>query len=305
MTVAPRISMARAVHSMTARMTPTVSLPGMAAPVSPTRRPSVFLRHERPALEDRLVVVLPVCRSLGQLDLLPGHFLVRNQAEEVRDAVQAGTPLVVRADDVPRRVLGVRRLQHHVPRAGVGIPPRVRPEVHRAQLPLAERIVDARPEAPLLLLLTDLQPELDQDDARLDDVALELGAVLDEVPVLVLRAELHYILDAGPVVPAAVEDDDFAGRREVLEVALHVQLGLLPVRRGRQGHEAEHARAHPLRDGLNGPALARGVAPLEHDDHAQPLVDNPVLKPAQLGLQLPQFLLVLLALHPGRGTFRL
>ena len=34
----------------------------------------------------------------------------------------------------------------------------------------------------------------------------------------------HDMFDAGAVVPAAVEDDDFAGRRKVFHVALHEHL---------------------------------------------------------------------------------
>ena len=100
-------------------------------------------------------------------------------------------------------------------------------------------------------------------------MALELGTVLDELLVLVLRAEPHHVLDAGAVVPAAVEDDDFAGGREVLHVALDVELRLFAVGRGRQRHQPKNARADPLRDRLDGPALARRVAPFEHDDHPQ------------------------------------
>ena len=101
------------------------------------------------------------------------------------------------------------------------------------------------------------------------------GQSLDELLVLLLRAEAHHVLDAGAVVPAAVEDDDLAGGREVLHVALHVELRLLPVGRGRQGDQPEDARADALRDRLDGPAFAGGVASLEHDDDAQTLRGRP------------------------------
>jgi hypothetical protein len=146
-----------------------------------------------------------------------------------------------------------------------------------------------------LFFLADFQPELDQEDSRLDDVTLEFGTVLHEFLVLVLGAKIHDVFHAGPVVPAPVEDDYFAGSREVLHVALRVELGFLAVGRGRQRHQTEDARADPLHDRLDGPALAGGVAPLEHHDHPQPLVHDPLLQPAQLDLQLVQFLLVFLA----------
>src|SRR5262249_7788329 len=118
--------------------------------------PSVLLRHKSPALESRLIVVVAFARSLGQFDFVLRYFLVGNQLEEMCNTVQASAPLVVRADDVPGRVLGVRRFQHQVTRPRIGIPTRIRLEVHWAQLPLAERILDASLEASLLLVLTDL-----------------------------------------------------------------------------------------------------------------------------------------------------
>ncbi len=107
---------------------------------------------------------------------------------------------------------------------------------------------------------------------------LELGTDLEEAPVLRLRAEAHHVLDPGPVVPTAVEDHDFAGRRGVLQVALHVQLGLLAVGRRRQRHHAEDARADALGDRLDRAALAGGVPSLEDHDHPLALFLHPVLQ---------------------------
>ncbi len=101
---------------------------------------------------------------------------------------------------------------------------------------------------------------------------LDLRAQLEETPVLPLVDEAHDVLDAGAVVPAAVEDDDFAGGREMLDVALGEHLRLLAVRRRGQRDDAKHARADPLGDRLDGAALSGGVAPLEDDDDAQSLV---------------------------------
>jgi len=93
------------------------------------------------------------------------------------------------------------------------------------------------------------------------------------------------VLDTGAVVPAPVEDDDFAGGREVLQVALHVDLSLLAVRRCRQGHDPEHARAETLGDGPNRSPLAGPVPPLEDDDDAQAFFLDPALELAQPDLQ--------------------
>ena len=88
---------------------------------------------------------------------------------------------------------------------------------------------------------------------------------------LLLGAEPHHPLDAGAVVPTAVEDHDLAGGREVRQVALDVHLRLLALGRRRQRHDAEHARADPLGDRLDRAALAGGVPALEHDADLGPL----------------------------------
>ena len=115
--------------------------------------------------------------------------------------------------------------------------------------------------------------------------------------VLRFGAEAHHIFDAGPIVPAAVEDHDFARGRKMGHVALQVELRLLAVGGRGQRHHPEHARAHPLGDRLDRPALAGGVASLEHDDHAQALVLDPFLQRAEVDLQLAQRLVIVLAPH--------
>ena len=152
-----------------------------------------------------------------------------------------------------------------------------------------------------LLLLAHLEPKLDKDDPAIDDVFLDDRAVLQETPILLLRAEAHHALHAGAVVPTAVEDHDFAGSRKVLHVTLQVHLRLFAVRRSRQRDESEDARAHAFGDRLDGPALAGRVAPLEDHDHPQSLELHPLLQAAEFGLELAQFLLVLFAFHLGFG----
>ena len=92
-----------------------------------------------------------------------------------------------------------------------------------------------------------------------------------------------------------VEDHDLAGRREMRQVALHVHLGLLALGRSPQRDHPEHARAHPLDDPLDDPALARSVTPFEHDPDLDPLAHDPLLEPNQLALETGKLLLVPLA----------
>src|SRR4029453_6696741 len=152
-------------------------------------------------------------------------------------------------------------------------------------------------EAALLLLLADFQPDLEQPDAAIDHVLLDDRAELEEALMLLGCAEAHDVLDAGAVVPAAIEDHDLAGRREVLHVALHVHLGLLPVRGRGQGEDAKDARAHACRHRLDQATLAGGIATLADDDDSLARRLAPVLQMAELDLELVELLLVLLALQ--------
>src|SRR6185295_12893303 len=115
-------------------------------------------------------------------------------------------------------------------------------------------------EASLLLLVTDFEPELDQDDAAADDVLFDLRAELEKTPIVVLAAETHDVLDASAIVPTAVEDDDLTGGGEVRQIALQVDLTLLAIGRRGQRHGAKHPRAHPLGDRFDHAPFAGGVA---------------------------------------------
>ena len=113
-------------------------------------------------------------------------------------------------------------------------------EVHRAQLPAPQRILRALLEAPLLLGVADREPVLEQDDPVAHEHALELRARAQELAVLLVGAEAHHVLDAGAVVPGAVEQHDLAGRRQVGDVALEVPLR--PLALGRRAERDDRAR---------------------------------------------------------------
>ena len=121
------------------------------------------------------------------------------------------------------------------------------------------------------------------------------GTTLQELLDLLLGAEAHHALDAGAVVPAAVEDHDLAGGGQVRQVALHVHLALLALGRRGQRDDAEHARAHALGDRLDGAALAGAVAAFEDDADLEPFVLDPLLQLDELDVQLLELLVVVLA----------
>ena len=63
-----------------------------------------------------------------------------------------------------------------------------------------------------------------QLDAGAHQHALELRHGAEELLDLVFRAEAHHPLDAGAIVPAAVEQHDLAARRQMRDVALEIPL---------------------------------------------------------------------------------
>ena len=86
------------------------------------------------------------------------------------------------------------------------------------------------------------------------------------------------MFDAGAVVPAPIEDDDFSGRRKLFNIALHEKLRLLPLGWRRKSDDPEDPRADPFGDRANGAAFACGVASLERNNDPQTLLLNPFLQ---------------------------
>ena len=114
---------------------------------------------------------------------------------------------------------------------------------------------------------------------------------------LLLGAEPHHALDAGAVVPTAVEDHDLSGRRQVRDIALGVHLRLFPLGWRGECHHSENARAHTLGHSLDRAALACSVAPFEDDADLQARVHPPLLELDELDMQAGELPLVLLPLQ--------
>ena len=162
------------------------------------------------------------------------------------------------------------------------------------------RVVDPRLEPALLLLVADREPVLEQQDAVLDQQPFEDRALVEEAAVLLGRAEAEHVLDAGAVVPAAVEQDELAARRQVLDVALEVPLLALAFGRTRQRDDAGDARVEVLGDALDRAALARGVPALEDHHDAASRRARPLLNLHELRLEPHQLLLIGGTRHPRR-----
>ena len=141
------------------------------------------------------------------------------------------------------------------------------------------------------------EPELGQVQPRADQHALEVRRLPHELLVVVMRGEVHHPLNAGPVVPRAVEHDDLARRGQVRHVPLQVPLGPFPLARLGQGHHRRAARVQVLGEALDRAALARRVAALEDDHDLLPGGLHPVLQLDQLDLERALEVLVLGSRH--------
>src|SRR5207342_642517 len=100
-------------------------------------------------------------------------------------------------------------------------------QIRGGELPDLARVLDPALEPPGLLVDADVEPVLDQEDPIVNHGLLDGRHLLEELLALLPGAVAHDWLDAGAVVPAAVEDGDLLGRREVGDGALDVHLRLL------------------------------------------------------------------------------
>src|SRR5271166_2796172 len=251
---------------------PDAVWPGGSTPVARYDRPATFLSSHFRRLAGCSAVSRMFCgadhqrRRADDQGIDPDHdppVLVRvgERGQEVLHAVDARALLVVGLDDRPGRVGGVGVEEHRLLRLGVVVPLVERRLVDRRQLPLLERIGLARGEAASLLLARHREPVFEQPDAGADQHPLDLGALAHEFEIFVGLAEAHDALDAGAIVPGAIEEHDLAGGGQMLDVALEIPLRALALARLLQRHNARAARVEMLHEALDGAALAGGVTP--------------------------------------------
>ena len=117
----------------------------------------------------------------------------------------------------------------------------------------------------MLFLFRYFEPILQKDDALADQKALEDGTVPEKLPVLFIGTIAHHVLNTGAVIPAPVEDDDFTSGGQSFNVALGMELRLLPLGWRGEGYHAKDARADTLHDALDHPAFAGSVSSFEND----------------------------------------
>ncbi len=118
------------------------------------------------------------------------------------------------------------------------------------------------------------------------------------------------VLDAGAVIPAAVEEHDLLRGRQLGGKALEVPLALLAVAGLAGRHDAYLARTEVLDDAFDGAVLAGAVPALEDHEHLVAAGDHVAVQLYQLDLQAPQLARILLvaesrcAFAAVRGLFR-
>src|SRR5438309_10580831 len=89
------------------------------------RRTSAPSADEFHAAERQVVLVPILLRPLRELDAFPLHLLVRNERQDVLDAVEACLLLVIASNDIPWCFRAARCLKHRIPRAGIIVPARI------------------------------------------------------------------------------------------------------------------------------------------------------------------------------------
>ena len=148
--------------------------------------------------------------------------LVFQVRKQILDHAESCEFLVIGAHHRPRRHLGMGARQHLVACRAVVVPVLLSHGIDRAHLPLFERIAAACGQAFFLLGLADIEVVLEQVNAGTQQHLLEGRHRFHERLVLRVVAKAHNALDAGAVVPAAIEHDHFLGGGQVRYVTLEV-----------------------------------------------------------------------------------
>src|SRR5215213_2203396 len=188
-------------------------------------------------------------------------------AQQLRDRPVA-VPLAVGRDDVPRRRLCAAALE----RVGVGghvvVPQRAVLEVVRVVLPVLGRVAETGDQPCSLLLGRDVQVALDDPRAALGQLGLEAvdGVVTADPRALV--GKLAHAHGEHVLVVRAVEDAELAGARELLPDPPQEVVAQLLRRRAAEARGVHAGRVARPDDVADGAALAGGVEPLQHEQHA-------------------------------------
>src|ERR1051326_3756541 len=178
---------------------------------------------------------------------------------------------MVRAHDLPRSVGMAGAAEHFVARLAIGFPFLLRRFVDRRDLPLLERIIAAGLQPLFLLALGNVEIIFADLHVVPRQHLLERNDRLEEFLRFFIGAEAHDALDAGAVVPRAVEHHEFLSRWQERNEALEVPLRFFPAGGLAWRMHASFPWAHVLGQTLDGPVLAGGVAAFRSEEHTSEL----------------------------------
>jgi len=246
---------------------------------------------------DRRADVARVDLPGRQYNLVGCRVLVRDDLQEVVDAVQSGALLVVRFHHPPGRFSRVGGREHRV------LALEYSTHFDRAVTSIGEIfqrfvgwVIRSWKRRSCSTSLTENQYLMRMIPER-NEHSLELGRGLEEVRVFLVRAEAHDVLDAGPVVPAAVEEHPFAGGWELGHVALEVPLRRLTFGRYAERADAADARVQGSVMRLITPPLPAASRPSNRPHDLQTAGFDPFLELDQFDLEPGQLGLVVLGLE--------
>lgn len=208
-------------------------------------------------------------------------------------------PFLVGVDGGPRCRSRGGAVEHVVRRRDILRPPLVIADVVDGQLPALVRVDEALGEAPQLLFRRDVEKDLHQRHAVIDQLALELVDLAVGARPFGRRGDALDPLDEDASVPRPVEDRERAGLGQARPETVEVVTALLFGRRGPDRPDAYAARVETLHQASNRTALACRIPALEDDHRAPLLVIVGLLDRQQLELQLLEPPLIVLAIGAG------
>ena len=122
---------------------------------------------------------------------------------------------------------------------------------------------------------------------------------------MLVGAETHYTLNAGAVVPTAVEEHYLARSWKMHRIPLEIPLSAFAIIRCGQRSNPADTGIEPLGNPLDHASLASSVSALKKNHQLVPVGDDPFLQPYKLALHAEKFPEILPPLHLGGVLFLL
>ena len=95
--------------------------------------------------------------------------------------------------------------------------------------------------------------------------------------IFLIGTKTHDALDAGAVVPAAVEQHNFTSGRQMRHITLEIPLGAFAIVRRGQGGDAANTRVQALRDAFDDATFAGCIPAFKQNHHPVPGGNHPIL----------------------------